>query len=235
MASRTLHVISAGAAQSVVERLGAQFESEHDIRIASTFGAVGAQKERLLSGADADIVLLTAALIDELIASGHVRPGSRADLGPVGSGVAVPTGSPAPDVATPQALAAALQAARAVYIPDPVKSTAGIQFMKNCERLGVADAVRPRLQPYPNGFAAMTAMAAEARGGEIGVTQMTEILYVGGVTLIGPMPAELQSMTTYSLGMATRSAEPGLAAEFAARVAGAAGEAARREAGFGMR
>jgi len=230
----TLHVISAGAAQSVVERVGREMAAAGIATLAATFGAVGMQKDKLLGGAPADVVLLTAALIDELIGAGHVRPGTRADLGPVGSGVAVCAGTARPDVSTPEGLRGALLGASAIYIPDPVKSTAGIQFMKNCERLGIAAEIAGRIRAFPNGFTAMTQMVADNAAGTIGLTQITEIKYVRGVDLIAPVPRELQVLTTYSLGIATRAADLGGALALAERLTGPAAAAMLAEAGFGL-
>ena len=84
-----LHVISAGAAQSVVQRAIDVWQREGRGEIAATYGAVGAQRKRLLDGAPADLVILTAAMIDELMASGHVVAGTRSDLGAVVGGIAV--------------------------------------------------------------------------------------------------------------------------------------------------
>jgi len=229
----TLAILSAGAAQSVVTQTAAAFRAATGIECTSSFGAVGAQKAQLLGGASADVVVLTAAIIDELIASGHVAAGTRRDLGPVGGGVAVRTGTPWPDVSLPERLAANLCAASAIYIPDPATATAGMQFVRMCERLGIVDAVRPRLRTFPNGFAAMTAMARSGAPMEIGVTQVTEIRYVEGVDLVAPLPASLQNLTVYSLGIAAKAANPEAARDFAGRLTDPDAQAMLKAAGFG--
>ena len=160
-----LHIISAGAAQSVVQPVAAAFEAENGVEIAAIYGAVGAQRERLLAGAPADVVILTAAMIDKLIESGHVVADSRADLGAVGAGIAVRSGAPGLEASSPTTLAAGLQTASAVYIPDPAIATAGMHFMKMCSALGIVDTVRPKLRTFPNGYAAMTALASDMRFG----------------------------------------------------------------------
>lgn len=231
----SLHVISAGAAQSVVHEVSTAWEREGRGSIAATYGAVGAQREKLLGGAPADVVILTAALIDQLIASGHIVPGSRADLGAVVGAIAVAAGAPHPDVATPAALSAALQDAAAVYLPDPATATAGAQFLRMCEKLGIAPDVGPKLRPFPNGFAAMTRMAAERIPGAVGCTQLTEILWVQGVELVAPLPRALQVPTLYSCGIATRAADPAAAKAFVARIAGGSAAAMLAQAGFGVR
>ncbi len=94
-----LHILSGGAAQSVVNALAGDFRAATGYELACTFSAVGAMKAKLLSGAPADLVILTQAVVAELAAGGQVLADSRADLGRVRTGVAVRTGDPLPDVA----------------------------------------------------------------------------------------------------------------------------------------
>lgn len=229
-----LNVISAGAAQSVVQGLAAELAARGGAEVVASFGAVGAQKQRVLAGAAVDIVVLTQAMIDDLIVSGHVLPGSRMDLGPVCGGIAIPEGRPRPDVSTPEALAATLAAAEAIYIPDPAIATAGMQFMSMCGKLGVLAGVAPKLRAFPNGYTAMTEMANVGAEAVIGCTQITEIKLVRGVELVAPLPKPLQVPTVYSLGISTRASALELAREFAAKLAGPAAAARLAAAGFGM-
>ena len=230
----TLHIISAGAAQSVVQQAIDTWQRDGRGDVAASFGAVGAQKKQLLDGAAADVVILTAAMIDELIQSGHVVAGTRSDLGTVVGGIAVPAGATHPDVATEQGLSRALREAAAVYLPDPTIATAGAQFVRMCEKLGIAAAVTPKLRTFLNGFAAMTRMAQERVPGAIGCTQMTEILWVQGVQLVAPQPQSLQAPTTYALGVAARSVDPATARAFAQRLTGKDAAALLSAAGFGV-
>lgn len=231
----SLHIISAGAAQSVVQQAIDAWEQAPRGEVAASFGAVGAQRRKLLDSAPADIVLLTAAMIDELIADGQLVAGTRVDLGAVVGGIAVCAGAPHPEVATPQSLASALCAASAIHLPDPAIATAGAQFVRMCEGLGIAQAVQPKLRTFPNGFAAMTQMAADADRCAIGCTQVTEIKWVRGLELVGPLPQALQVATVYSLGIAARSADPGRALDFARELTGPAAGPMLAAAGFGLR
>lgn len=227
-----LHVIAAGAAQSVVQQVAERMRVEQGVEIVARFGAVGAQKQLLLEGAEAGVIILTAAMIDELIEAGVVAPGSRMDLGQVVGGIAVRRGTPVPDVSTPAALRASLLAAVAIYVPDPAIATAGQQFVTMCETLAILDEVRPKLKLFPNGFTAMTRMGRSDAAGEIGCTQITEIKLVGGVDLVAPLPAGLQKPTTYALGFVARGANREIAQAFAASIAGPASRAMRIAAGF---
>jgi len=229
-----LHVISAGAAQSVVQQLADELAAEGGPEVVASFGAVGAQKRRVLDAGVVDIVVLTQAMVDELVSSGHVVPGSRMDLGSVCGGIAIPAGRPRPDVSAPEALAASLVAASAIFIPDPAIATAGMQFMSMCAKLGVLDVVVPKLKTFPNGYTAMTEMARAHAEAVIGCTQITEIRFVRGVELVAALPKHLQVPTVYSLGISTRAGAPEQAREFAARLAGPVAASRLAASGFGM-
>jgi len=227
-----VEVLSGGAAQGLVAALEAQFKAETGCDIAGTFGAVGAMREKLLAGARADLLILTSALIAELARSGHVVAGSVVDVGVVETGVATRAGDPAPAVGNADELRAALLAADAIYFPDPKQATAGIHFAKALERLGIGRDVAPRLQPHPNGAAAMRALSQSGAARPIGCTQVTEILATPGVTLVGPLPEGYELATVYTVGVCTKAALPAEAARLAALLSSETTGEARAKAGF---
>ncbi len=227
-----LIILSAGAAQAVVEEIAAAYTRETGDEVKAEFSAVGAMKARVVAGEAVDVIVLTGALIDELVASGHVAPGSRADLGKVGTGVAVRAGTPLPDVSSAQALRASLLAATAVVFPDPAVATAGKVVMQACEKLGIADQVKPRMQHFPNGYAAMHWLAASSGRNEVGITQITEILANKGVTYAGPLPGDLQVKAVYSAGLAANAEEPAAAHAFIARLTGTSAKPVLAKAGY---
>jgi molybdate transport system substrate-binding protein len=228
----SLKVLSAGAARGVVTPLGAQALAEWGCAIEATFGAVGAMKALLLSGTPADLVILTEALIAELVADGHVALDTCATLGIVRTGVAVRAGDPYPDVSTPSLVRTSLLAAQGLYFPDPQRATAGIHFARVVDTLGIRDNIEARMRRYPDGVTAMRALAGATGERLIGVTQITEIHSTPGVVLVGPLPGELGLATTYSLGVCCRAASPSIARRFAALLAGESSRALRASAGF---
>jgi len=121
----TLNIFSAGAAQSVVTQIAEKFQRESGNPINAAYGAVGAMKARVVAGEPADVIVLTAALIDELIQQGLVVAGTRVDLGKVGAGVAVRAGTPLPDVGNATVLRGNILAAIKIVCPDPAVATAG--------------------------------------------------------------------------------------------------------------
>lgn len=227
-----LHLLSGGAAQGVVAALSGEFQAATGYAIDGTFGAVGAMKEKLLAGAPADVLILTRALIDELADAGQVIADARADLGRVGTGVAVRAGDPTPDVSTPEGLRAALRAAGAIFFPDSQRATAGIHFARVLETLGIAAEVAGRLSTHPNGATAMRELARAGSARPIGVTQITEILNTPGVTLVGPLPREFELATVYTAAVCTRAAAPDAARRLVALLSAEGTRAAREGAGF---
>lgn len=227
-----VRILSAGAAQAVVERIAATYTSETGNLVRAAFSAVGEMKARVLNDEPVDVIVLSGALIDELIASGHAAPGSRRDLGAVATGVAVRAGTPLSDVSDAGKLRGNLLAATKIVCPDPATATAGKAVMKVLDRLGIVEQVRPRMQYFPNGYAAMRWLA-ESRGvREIGITQVTEILANPGVSYVGPLPGDLGVRTVYAAGVAARAQNAAGATEFIARLTAPAARAILAKAGY---
>ncbi len=227
-----LHVLSAGAAQGLVEALAPQFLAESGVVLRTTFGAVGAMREKLLAGDRCDALILTEAMIDQLSTSGHVVAATRAALGRVRTGVGVRTGDAPPDITSRAALERSLRAATDVFLPDPQRATAGIHFARVLQQLGIHAELAPRLRPHPNGAAAMAAMAQSTGVSPIGCTQITEIKYAAGVTLVGPLPHEFELATVYSVAVSADTQHPEIARRFARLLCGSEADSVRAQAGF---
>lgn len=231
-----LHLLSGGAAHGLVTHLQGSFKARHLCSISGTFSAVGMMKNALLAGAPCDVVILTNALIAELMESGHLLPGSAKNVGVVKTGVAIKTGDPTVDVSTPEKLKVTLQAAKGIYFPDPIKATAGIHVMKVLKALALDVELARKLHPHANGATAMKAMAdAEAIAGGsglIGCTQITEIVYTAGVDLVAPLPKEFELATTYTAAVCANSTQPESAAALIALMASADTKPLRLTCGF---
>ncbi len=189
-------------------------------------------KDKLLAGASCDVVILTAALIDQLALGSHVVPGSARPLGVVKTGIAVKVTEPSPEVGTPASLKAALMAASGIYFPDPVKATAGIHFFKVLQQLGIDAEVASRLRPYPNGATAMREMSNCTEPSLIGCTQVTEILYTPNIRLVANLPREFELATVYTAAVCTQTANLNAATSLVELLSGAAAAEPRATAGF---
>ena len=228
---RTIQVISGGAAQGLVGALEKTL-ADRGLAVTGTFGAVGAMRDKLVAGAPCDLLILTEVLVRELEQQGLVVPGSATPIGRVRTGVAVKTGEAMPKVDSALALADLLAGAKALYIPDPVKSTAGIHMMGVLRRLGLEEQLAPRLRAFPNGATAMREMATSGEPGSVGCTQVTEILYRPGVQLAGGLPKEFELATVYTAAVCTGATQPEGARAIATLLASDEAGSARQAGGF---
>lgn len=226
-----VYLLSGGAAAGLVNPLKAEFEAKHNCTLHGTFSAVGAMKEALLQGTPCDVVILSKAMVQSLIDSGHVKAGSLRALGVVKTGIAVKHGTTHPAIATRADLQAAFRAAEGIYFPDPKLATAGIHFFKVLQTLGLDIELADRFRTYPNGATAMKEMAL-ATGPVIGCTQVTEIKYTEGVDLVGVLPQEFELATVYALGISTQAQQPQIAQALSDALTDTSTEALRLAGGF---
>jgi molybdate transport system substrate-binding protein len=208
-----IKVLSAGAVRAIVTELAQAFEKDTGHTVTLAFGTVGVTRKRLAEE-PADVVIMTDVAIDESSAQGAVVAGSRNDIARTGMGVGVREGAPKPDISTPDAFKQALLAARSVTYVDPAQgATSGIHFAGLLQKFGIADAVKPKTTLVPGGYPAELVAKGEV---EMVVHQISEIVPVRGVTLVGPLPKDVQKITTYSAGIAKKAATPETARAFVA-------------------
>jgi molybdate transport system substrate-binding protein len=198
----TIKVISGGAFKQVLNALAAQYEKETGGKLDIAYQTVGQHLELIKNGREEfDVAVLTPEAIDGLVKEGKVVAGSSAALAKVGVGVVVKAGAPKPDIATVDAFKKALLAAKSVaYIDPKAGGSSGIYVAGLLQRLGIADQVNAKAVLVHGGAVADHIADGEA---EIGVHQISEILPVEGVTLVGPLPAEIQNFTVYAAGVGT--------------------------------
>ena len=229
---RALKLLCAGAVKGLVAAMQERFLAASGAAVDGRFGAVGAMREALLGGAPCDVMIVTEAMLRGLRDEGAIAAEPLAPIGRVRTGVASRLGEPVPRIDSAAALKAALLAAPAIYLPDTGQSTAGRHVVALLRDLGIAAETRSRLAVFANGATALRALADDAVPGSLGCTQITEILYTGGLTLAGPLPEPLGLSTVYAAGIASAATEPALAAAFIALLSGHAAAAERRAGGF---
>jgi molybdate transport system substrate-binding protein len=216
-----LNVLCAGAVKGLVVALQASFERECDARVRASFGAVGALRDALRGGAPCDVLVVTEAMIDALLANGELRTGSWLQIGRVQTAVAVKAGASHPTINDATALKATLLGASALYVPDLALSTAGAHVAGVLDRLGIRDALASRLHMFANGATAMAELARAPRELALGCTQATEIRYTRGIELVGALPAPFALATVYSAAIATGTLNEALARRFIELLGGA--------------
>ena len=204
-----IRVLSGGAAQSPLQAALPAFEARSGHKVVIAFAPAGEIAKRVAAGELYELLILPDENIDAYEKQGKVVPGSRAPLGKVGIGVAVNERATAPDISTPEAFKQALLAAKSIVYIDPARGTSGKHFAGVLQQLGIADQVNAKATLGSGGYVVAPVGKGEI---ELGVHQITEILPVPGVKLVGPLPPALQKWTTY-----TAVAMPGAKSPDAAR------------------
>ena len=219
-AAADVRVFTSGAPADIQRGLVRAFTETTSHRPLITSGTLSAIQQRLSGSESADVVVLPVPTIEALDKAGKLRPGSRIGLARVGIGVAVRQGAPLPDVSTVDAVRRALLAARSIVHPDPQGGGfTGAHISRMIERMGIADAVKPKVKLM---FAVGGGVAAVASGdAELGLFNISEILPVPGAALAGALPAELQSYITFAGALHVDSAATDAAAAYLRMLAGA--------------
>jgi molybdate transport system substrate-binding protein len=202
-----VNVIASTAMREVLEELVPMFERASGHKVAVSFQSGAVLPVKIKEGAQAELVVTTPETIDDLVKAGKVVADTRADFVRSGAGVAVRSGAPKPDISTPEALKAALLAAKSVgYSQGP----SGVHFMATMARLGIADQIKAKGVVPPLG---QRVGALIAKGdAEIGVQQVTELLLIPGIDFVGPLPKELQANIIYATATPSTAKEKEAAA-----------------------
>jgi molybdate transport system substrate-binding protein len=200
----TLRLISSMATKPLLADLVALYKTQAPgVQVdVESVGGVDAAK-RVEAGEAFDGVVLASNAIDKLVASGHVLSGSRTDLVLSGVAVAVPAGAPVPDISTEAALKAAILAAPTLgYSTGP----SGVQLAKQFEAWGIAEEIAPRIVQAKPGVPVGSLVAR----GEValGFQQLSEMLGVQGISIVGGLPKAVEIITTFSGSVAATCQQP---------------------------
>ena len=211
-AAAEIKVLTAGAFKQVLLVLVPDFEKQTGHKVVLENDTVGALTKRIEGGEAFDLAVLTPAAVNDLSTKGKFVAGSRTNLGRVGVGVVVKEGAPKPDISSVDAFKKTLLAAKSVAYIDPAAGgSSGIYVAGLLDKLGVAADVKPKAKLIPGGAVAEHIARGEA---EIGIHQISEILPVKGITLVGPLPADIQNYTVYAAGLGANGKESEAAKAF---------------------
>jgi molybdate transport system substrate-binding protein len=202
-----MKVLCTNGLKTVMLDLVPAFERTTGTKLTITWGSTNGLLKELDAGVSGDLTILTAEVIDDLIKRGKVAAGSRVDLARSGIGIAVRKGATKPAIGTSEELKQALLAAKSVA--HSKTGLSGIYFPTVLARLGIADAMKSKIVVPEPGTPVGEVVAK--RDAEIGVQQISELLPVAGVDIVGPLPAELQKITTFSAGLLAGAKDPNTA------------------------
>lgn len=198
-----LTIISSMATRQLLADLVAEFRktSAQEVRVESV-GGVDAAK-RVLAGEAFDIVALASNAIAQLTDAGRIVSGSQVDLVQSGVAIAVRAGAPRPDIGSEAAVKqAVLNAKHLSYSTGP----SGVQLARLFERWGIADQIRDRIVQAPPGVP-VGQLVADGQV-ELGFQQLSEMMNLPGIDVLGPLPPEIQIITTFSAGLSVTSTQP---------------------------
>ena len=209
--AQTLRVLSAGAFKQVVVALVPAFEARTGAKVVVDNDTAGALVRKVQAGEKFDVLIVPPAGMATLAREGKVDAASVQPVARVGIGVAVKSGAPRPPLATAEQFKdAVLQARRVAYIDPAAGGSSGIYLTELFQRLGITDAVRAKAVLVPGGLVAERIVTGEA---DLAIHQVSEILPVQGVDLVGPLPDSIQNYTSYSAAVAPDSSQAALAKE----------------------
>jgi molybdate transport system substrate-binding protein len=224
-----MKVLTAGAYKSVVVALVPDFEQQSGHKVSIENATAGELAKRIESGSAFDLVIAPPALVDDLIRKGKVT-GSRRDLARVGIGVMVKEGMPAPDVSTVAAFKESMLAAKSIAYIDPASGgSSGVYLSGLFEKLGIAADVKAKAKLKQGGYVGELIVSGDA---ELGIHQISEILAVKGVSLAGPLPAEIQNYTVYAGGLSAAASDAAAARDMLTMLGGVKAQAIMKQKGM---
>jgi molybdate transport system substrate-binding protein len=203
-----IRVMISGGLTAAYKELVPEFERVTGNKVITAYGpsmgtTVNAIPVRLERGEPADVLIMVGYALGDLIKQGKVIADSRVDLVKSPIGMVVRAGAPKPDISSADALKRTLQAAKSIAYSD---SASGVYVSTEMfQKLGIADEMKGKARAIP----AEPVAGVVARGdAEIGFQQISELLPVPGVDIVGQLPAEVQKITVFSAGIASVSEEP---------------------------
>jgi molybdate transport system substrate-binding protein len=199
-----IKALSGGAVQESVAALIEAYQKKSGHKVVSHYAPRGKLREMLKAGDKAEVLFMTAAALDGAAKDGAALAPERRPLGRVMIGVAVKEGAPVPDISNAEAVKRLLLASKGIAMIDPSTGTSGGHLAKMYDSLGIAEQVKPKLRTLAQGRVAELVVKGDA---DVALHQISEILPVKGIKLVGPLPAEINLVSTY-LVATTANASP---------------------------
>lgn len=199
-----ISVATSGTFTAALLELVPQLERVTNDKVVTAATSIGAGADsipnRLQRGETIDVVIASEAVIEQLIADGLIVADSRVDLVRSSIGIAVRAGAPKPDISSVDALRQTLLAAKSIAYSGSVSGryVSGELFA----RLGIAEQMAGKSRRIDRERVGAVVARGEA---EIGFQQLSELLPIAGIDIVGPLPAEVQKVSVFSAGVVNAS------------------------------
>ena len=199
-----IRILSTTAMKTSLDELMPEFERSTGHKPGFTFGPSARIARQVGEGEQTDLAITTDARIDELIAQGRIVTGTRTDLVRSAMALAVQKGAPKPDISSAEAFKAAMLATKSLGMSNPVGGgQSGANLVKIFEKLGIAEAMKPKCFYGPGGPAGLIGNFLVRKEIETGIQQLPELMAVDGIDIVGPLPPDIQNVTVFSAGLST--------------------------------
>ena len=197
-------VLAPGALRPVLTALSGEFQRSAGHTFAAGYGSAGEITKRLSAGEAADVAIVPTGAIATLVKHDRIVAGTAVEIALVKVAVAVRAGTSQVDISSADALRRALLAANSITYTDPARgASAGVHFATVLHRLGIEAAVKPKTR-FASGGVAYVVAKGEA---DIGITQMSELVGIAGITVLGPLPGEFDHTSSFSAAVATATSD----------------------------
>ncbi|HEX2828423.1 MAG TPA: substrate-binding domain-containing protein [Burkholderiales bacterium] len=226
MNGKNLKLLTSNSVHGVLKVLGPQFAKDSGYTLDASFDPAQVMLRRIAAGESGDVAILGAAAIEKLVGEGKIDGDSVRKVARCGVGVAVRKGAPKPDVSTVDALKKTLLETPSLIFTS--EGASGIHFSRVIADLGIAEAIKAKAHRQAGGLVAEVLARGEV---ELAVQQIPELLAVEGVELVGPLPADVQAISTSAVGIFANAASREAAQAFIDFLATAEAKRVFREKG----
>ena len=206
-----IRVLSGGGAQGALRAVIPEFERATGHQVRPTFAHVSVVQQKLATGEKADLIFLPVPLIAQVEKTLPLRSEGRVALARVGIAVIIRKGATAPDISTPDAVRKMLFNAQSIEFP-PENGPVGGHLARMIEKLGVAEAVKPKLiiKAAIDGGAQLV---AEGKA-DLAMQLLSEVQSANGITVVGMLPPDLQNFVIYGSTIPASNDKPEAALAF---------------------
>lgn len=220
-----IRVLCTNGLKTVYEAIGTDLQKASGVAFSADYGSTAKFTDRIMAGDVPDVIVLTDEAIDKLIAAGKIE-GRRIDLAKSFVGVAVKKGAPRPDISSKAAFIQTLRNAKSIACSR--LGASGQHFRYLLDQFGIADELAPKITAY-DGYAGGACADGKA---EIAIQQISELMPVAGLDIIGPLPDEIQKNSIFSAGVGAGTTQRAAAEKFIAQVKGGAYDKVLRDMGL---